>query len=509
MFFICFLVFTLIFTLFENISLAGIFLVIIVFMLIVYQMISTKKTLNKKMIWSIVGGFFLAMVAFGMKEWRYYGDWTSSSYPRSSREMLIGTGRITDLSRQWTYIFSYFGDEYLLYSEKEYAIGDELRLVGTIQKNMRNSWFSYRNISTWTFVIPLFTGAFDFNRWVKMKGRKGVIYETNARKITAQSLRQKDISWIQQIKKTIQEKTIEAYGKNRISGLLLGMLIGDRSQIPESEYKSFIDSWLVHLIAVSGGNILMIIVFLHFLLFFLPFYVRVGIVLCTIVGYSLICGLDSSVFRAVLMGGINMIAIFRGREVFIWRLLSISAGIMLMINPYFLAYDTGFLLSYSALIGIIYFEKHWKVERGELRKWVVNTNNSYLHPYMRSIYKNYISPSIWASIGIFPIIIFFMSKINLLSILGNLLVLPIVPFVMIYGFISVILFHRWWQVWMLWIEKICLQYIYTISDLTAQYGIYFMVSWLWFKYLVVVVFLVLFVMWRIKEVKKPPPNDPQ
>jgi len=29
---------------------------------------------------------------------------------------------------------------------------------------------------------------------------------------------------------------------------------------------------------------------------------------------------------------------------------------MLIINPYFLAYDTGFLLSYSALIGIVYFE---------------------------------------------------------------------------------------------------------------------------------------------------------
>jgi predicted membrane metal-binding protein len=51
-----------------------------------------------------------------------------------------------------------------------------------------------------------------------------------------------------------------------------------------------------------------------------------------------------------------MIALFRGREINIWRLLSISALVMLIINPYFLAYDTGFLLSYSALIGIVYFD---------------------------------------------------------------------------------------------------------------------------------------------------------
>ena len=80
------------------------------------------------------------------------------------------------------------------------------------------------------------------------------------------------------------------------------MLIGDRSQIPETEYQDFINSGLVHLVAVSGGNILMIVVFLHFFLFFLPFYARLGLILFTIIGYSLICGLDSSVFRAVLMG---------------------------------------------------------------------------------------------------------------------------------------------------------------------------------------------------------------
>lgn len=91
------------------------------------------------------------------------------------------------------------------------------------------------------------------------------------------------------MKRGIQEKVIEVYGKNKISGLLLGMLIGDKSQIPESEYQRFIDSGLVHLIAVSGGNILMIVVFLQCILFFLPFYVRLGVILCTIVGYSLIC----------------------------------------------------------------------------------------------------------------------------------------------------------------------------------------------------------------------------
>lgn len=104
----------------------------------------------------------------------------------------------------------------------------------------------------------------------------------------------------------------------------------------------------------------MIVVFLQCILFFLPFYVRIACILVTITGYSLICGMDSSVFRALLMGGLSMVALFRGREINIRRLLSISAIIMLLINPYFLAYDTGFLLSYSAIIGLIYFQNNDK-----------------------------------------------------------------------------------------------------------------------------------------------------
>lgn len=260
--------------------------------------------------------------------------------------------------------------------------------------------------------------------------------------------------FIKHIKKVIQQEVIEAYGKNKVSGLVLGMLIGDRSQIPESEYQDFIDSGLVHLVAVSGGNILMIVVFLHFILFFLPFYIRVGVILVTITGYGLLCGLDSSVFRAVLMGGLSMIALFRGREVNIWRLMSMSALVMLLINPYFLVYDVGFLLSYSALVGIVYIEETRDKEAGKMdsgrnpgrrNEGTVARDQEpgpkFLVPVVKYIYKQYLSPSIGASIGIFPIIIFFMGKINLISILGNLLVLPIIPFIMIYGFVGTLMYH--------------------------------------------------------------------
>jgi len=164
---------------------------------------------------------------------------------------------------------------------------------------------------------------------------------------------------------------------------------------------------------------------------------------------------------------------------------------MLIINPYFLVYDTGFLLSYSAIIGIVYFDSiqksDEKKEKNSIRKW------------LQYIYKSYISPSIWASIGIFPVIIFFMGKINLASIIGNLLVLPLVPFVMIYGFISVWIYSLFGWQWLLRIERFLVQYIYKISEFLSQYGIYLTVSWLRFKYLLVVGFFVIFISWNMRK----------
>ena len=79
------------------------------------------------------------------------------------------------------------------------------------------------------------------------------------------------------------------------------MLIGDKSQLSNSQYQQFVDSGIVHIIAVSGGNLVMIVVFLSAVLFFLPFYLRNAVIICGVVAFALIAGGDSSVVRALIM----------------------------------------------------------------------------------------------------------------------------------------------------------------------------------------------------------------
>lgn len=67
------------------------------------------------------------------------------------------------------------------------------------------------------------------------------------------------------------------------------MLIGDRSMMTEDDYKLFIDSGIVHIIAVSGGNIVMLVLFLQLILFWVPFYARIVIILPCVILYALLC----------------------------------------------------------------------------------------------------------------------------------------------------------------------------------------------------------------------------
>lgn len=59
---------------------------------------------------------------------------------------------------------------------------------------------------------------------------------------------------------------------------------------------------------MSGSNIVYVSIFVGAVLFRLPFYMRLAVVFCGIVMYGIFCGADSSVVRAVIMGGLGLLA---------------------------------------------------------------------------------------------------------------------------------------------------------------------------------------------------------
>jgi ComEC/Rec2-related protein len=479
MFITTFAIFIFLLTVFEKIYLAVIALWIILFVMICWWRRTHTRVFKK---------ILLVVLAFILGLWSYvWKEHTVGGEPLKNIPFMW-TWIIQDTYTEWKYIFADQKFTYVLQSKKTYEIGDEIFLLGRT-----SSWvFSWSASDQWFL-------TFNYPKRLKMKWRKWVIYESNSSKI--QSV---NPWWIKQTKKILQQKIMSTYGKNKITGLILWMLIGDRSQIPKDDYQWFINSWLVHIIAVSGGNIVMIVVFLWAILFFLPFYIRSGVILLTIIFYWLLCGMDSSVLRAVITWWLSLLALFRGREVPMWRLLAIAFVGMLLINPYYLVYDVWFIMSFCAIIWIIYIGKIWQRPKEEWEKVamsIIKSKPKYLllsTKYWLYVRKNYLQPSIGATLWIFPIIIFFMGRLNLLSIASNLFILPILPFVMIYGFLSIFVYQLVWWHRILWIEEILITYIYKVSEYSSSFGL-FLSAEDWAKRGLLILFLVGFIVRRTKN----------
>ena len=539
MFLISLATFTLILTVFENIFLAFLVLIIILIAYFFRQKYFIQSESSKsfsslqwitkhKLIFFITWAFILSLASILIKNHTYnlkidnftieqnlINSWNLISENKDWPQWIyfVWTWQISDIYSYQRFVFEDNADrQYFLNSENDYKIWDNIRLNWyvspgyTWSKNIFNLQSQRQNLFQKPNLSGFFAYEFDYPKRLMMKWFYWTIYEQNSVIITpsifpseGKEVNVPNLPFLQSIRKNLQKNIIQAYWETPQAGLILGMLVWDRSQIPPDEYDWFIDSWLVHIIAVSGWNIIMIVVFLGFVLFFLPFYVRNAVILATIIVYAMICGMDSSVFRATIMWWLWMLALFWWREVNIRRAMSIAFIVMLAINPYFLAYDVGFVLSFSAIIGIVYFGKWVEAVKTPGSDWQWTRDPGVLLKFFQKFTKEYITPTVWATLWVLPVMLFFMGKTNLTWIIANFLVVPIIAIVMIYGFISTMLFQIFPREFILRPEKLFVTYIYSISDLAVKRWVYLQAEGSWIKYALLVLFVVWFVSERVKK----------
>lgn len=232
-----------------------------------------------------------------------------------------------------------------------------------------------------------------------------------------------------------QKQRVRAQLQHRITdpaahGVAAGMIVGGRALVDDDVYDLFIRSGLVHLLVVSGGNIMMLVVLLHALLFFVPLYPRLVIIVGAVVGYSIVCGGDSSVLRAMMMGSLTIVGMFAWRKLPVQKLLQTTCILLLLRNPYFLLYDLGFLLSFSAVIGMIRFHT--------LTTWRCRTLPSWVWQWL----TNYVLPCLWASLWVLPVLLVSTWSMNMTGIIINIVVAPFIPF-LLWGTVLLVFLPEW------------------------------------------------------------------
>lgn len=213
------------------------------------------------------------------------------------------------------------------------------------------------------------------------------------------------------------------------NSFMAGLILGSRRGIAAHLMEDFNTTGLTHIIAISGYNITLVIVFVGSMFAFLSRRKKVIVSILFITGFVILVGASAAVVRAGIMGSISLIAIWFGREYRVELALLLAAFVMALWNPKIIVYDVGFQLSFLATMGLIFVSP--KIEKWFL--WLPET----------LAVRESVLMTMSAQILALPVIVYNFGRLSLVSPVANLFVLPFIPLAMIFGFVANLLSFIW------------------------------------------------------------------
>jgi len=292
-----------------------------------------------------------------------------------------------------------------------YQYLDKLKIIGKLETPFETEDFSYKN-------YLLKDGIYSVMAFPKIEllGRD------------SGSLTDSVYTGILWFKQKLRESIRKNYSPPQ-SLILEGTILGDNGVMSQDLKDKLNITGLRHIIAVSGTHVIILAAILMSFLLALglwrgqAFYISVVFIWL----YIILTGLPASGVRAGIMGSLFLLAQKIGRQSMATRTITMAGAVMVAQNPLLLSYDVGFQLSFLASMGIIYLNPFF---RNLLKVFKKNKIENLL---------NIISTTFAAQIFTLPIMVYNFGNISLVSPITNLLVLPIVPSLMIFGFLSSIL----------------------------------------------------------------------
>lgn len=209
------------------------------------------------------------------------------------------------------------------------------------------------------------------------------------------------------------------------AALLSGILLGERASFSDEFKEALVASGTIHIVALSGYNILIITsAVLSAAAFVVSRRRAVPVALLSIVMFVLMTGSSPSVVRAGIMGALLLLAERTSRIYAPRNAITLTAAVMLLWDPSLIT-DAGFLLSFSALLGIIYGVPL-------LRSFLRMPEDRPLEGWR----KNMLETSA-AQLAVLPVSFAYFGSFSWVALFANMLILPAVPLSMFFGAVTV------------------------------------------------------------------------
>ncbi|MDO5979811.1 ComEC/Rec2 family competence protein [Flavivirga spongiicola] len=212
--------------------------------------------------------------------------------------------------------------------------------------------------------------------------------------------------------------------------IINALLLGQRQDISKTIYSNYTNAGAIHILAVSGLHVGIILIILSFVLKPIESFkhgklIKTFLLVVILWCFALIAGLSASVTRAVTMFSIVAIAINLKRPTNIYNTLAISIFTILLFKPMFL-FDVGFQLSYLAVFAIVIVDpviyKRWKPKSKII--------DFYWHTF---------TVTLSAQLGIIPISLYYFHQFPSLFFISNLVIIPFLGFILGLGILIILL----------------------------------------------------------------------
>lgn len=274
--------------------------------------------------------------------------------------------------------------------------------------------------------IPVVLDNFDYQKYLE---KDNIFATMGFPKVELIGHKKAGISIIYEGILAFKSKLRESIQKNFAppqSSTLEGMILGDNNAL-SSDFKNKLNiTGLRHIIAISGTHVVILSSILMSLFISIGLWRSQAFSLSIffIIIYVILSGNPASGVRSLIMGVIFMYGQKIGRKSISARTIVIAGALMLLINPLLLFYDVGFQLSFLACFGMIYLSPIFsKLFKSFLNDRFVNL-------------QSMISTTLAAQAFTLPIMVYNFGNISFISIITNILALPVVYPLMVFGFVS-------------------------------------------------------------------------
>ena len=279
---------------------------------------------------------------------------------------------------------------------------------------------------------PRNPGDFDYGRYLALNGIFGLVSvgDSGSVEVLPSAPAETPATFLASAQKAIYQ-ILDRFHTPEQASFLKGLVFGHRSDISLDIKQSFIATGTIHVLAVSG---------LHVGVVALIFYSLAGlfrlskrwIVVVTILGlvcYMFITGQSPSVVRATVMATVILLGTLFERKTDVYNSLAAAGLLMLLWDPKYL-FEVGFQLSFAAVLSIVYL--YPKLE-SLIKRIPERFEEIKAIDYVLKLF----AVSLAAQIGTLPFTAYYFGRVSIVSLVANLVVVPVAGLNVMLGFATV------------------------------------------------------------------------